>query len=421
MTRHVLGTLAAVALLGCHAHPPAARQAPAAAAVAPVDTVPRVLVGARELRVEIPIDDRARAAWDTLRRGRYPGMRWAFGIEAVTGGRGLTVEIRGDSARLAAASLETALARMSVLVVCAPGGMMVICDFGPKRSTIRLRDGVLVVRYRDQRQIADLFGLRPSHVSYHAPGDDGTRPRSLRVRYVAPGVPMPTRALRDSAAAIRARRERASRRSYTIVEAGGWRRRSWIEIGDSLPLRLVHYECRYDACSGSTVQPGRGWMLSDSALADLTTRTDSVRVGQRYWVTEARTHLVARRPGRLVVSIRDPGGESDAMVTDTVDVVPPLASLRLEAVRDRNARDVGGLLYVFHVVARDAAGTRIAAPPTTLRVDGGCTETLHDSSSVHYLAPGAHVAVARFRAFTDTLRFTVPPGPSPRRRWWRRS
>jgi hypothetical protein len=241
---------------------------------------------------------------------------------------------------------------------------------------------------------------------------------SVRIEYVEPALPMPDSA-RVAAAARAALEYEASITSVTRYLAGAerWGQPLWIAVGDTADVGVEEMTCHYDACRVSNWPqlPGT-WRVTDTTVATLLAPRIMPNVpnffpGKRRVVGASpgtTTLEVAGLPGTATPTRTPPPSRVDRVVV----VTPPLTGIRI-APRLTTIDSTRAVTLAITAIDRDGA-VHEDAPGTIVVIYRGDTTRYGDSKITSWFsAPGAVTVIARFRALTDTLRFTVVRPPSP--------
>jgi hypothetical protein len=376
---------------------------------------PHVTVSRNALRVSFPVDTSRAFGWPAQGAAlSAPGYRWDVLVHGLDEPTVIGFHVERDTTARAFRSLAD-LVRAGRASRCF-GGMVVQCDDARLSATVR-RDSI-VVSLRDPTQIRRLFPLRERFVSFVVQWPEEpyvARHDSVRVHHVAPRLPLPTAAARVAWARAR-RRHDAGINSYqrTIGFEGKWFRwwnEAWLEVGDSMTVRVVEIHCTYDVCTETRPDPAdSGWAISDTVVARLQ-RLDTSATARVYRGREARYVLRALRPGRTTLYVHGVHGVSDTAARSS----PPerelkrefLVTARVVRVRIVSKADTVRVKtpFTFEVRAFDAAGNAIPDVPIQVEfVNGGINYggIAVPGRPMQLDAPGLTPVVARVKQLADT-------------------
>ncbi len=197
------------------------------------------------------------------------------------------------------------------------------------------------------------------------------------------------------------------------ISAPGRSAVGWMEVGDSIPLRVIDTRCTPRMCVPlRDAVSDSGWEVADSSILRLRPVPGDPR---------AAVYAVPLRTGRTRVRVGGVHGPGDTLsgagrlpreLALQVVVTEPVARVEL---RPRLREVDAGSPVMLHALAVDVNGRVLRGAPVEVQMHGGGRAThLWTRPGVlrfRFESPGRHQLIASFNGRADTLVVDVVPRP----------
>jgi hypothetical protein len=395
------------------------------ASLFPRDDSAEVLVTRTEVRVRFAPDTDTGWGWPASAASAHP-LRyvWSATVEGTEGPRSFDLVVKAKDTLAATFPSLDSLVRAGTSSLCQPG-MQVQCF--PATVSASVEDRRVVLRYRDDTNIARIFGLRPATAVIMTSTLHGPSLPTLSmapVRYPEPVLLPLTSARRVEASRARRGYDVSVNRMYRGI-SGGTTQPLWLEEGDSTQLGIGETHCAEDLCTmyhGPRTAPRTwgSWSSSNTSVARLHPTTGKIT---DWWLSSDSSRvmtLVALRPGRArvraagvhdVADLEPTSISLDSIVTRDVLVTPRVGRF---AISPRPTTMHTGERRSLSVLVIDRAGRAIEGAPVELLWG---QKNSHESRlatrpvSVAFDKPGRYEIIAVLGSHADTVNVDVTDAP----------